>query len=42
MIDAATLEREAAAAGLAPAGRRAVPPTSDHVGSSVVLLRRAA
>jgi len=42
MIDAQTLEREAAAAGLAPAGRRAVPPTSDHVGSSVVLLRRAA
>ena len=42
MIDAPTLEREAAAAGLTPAGRRAVPPTSDHVGSSVVLLRRAA
>jgi len=42
LIDAPTLEREAAAAGLTPAGRRAVPPTSDHVGSSVVLLRRAA
>ncbi|HEU4905757.1 MAG TPA: class I SAM-dependent methyltransferase [Solirubrobacterales bacterium] len=42
LLDALTLEREAAAAGLAPAGRRAVPPTSDHVGSSVVLLRRAA
>lgn len=42
MIDAPTLEREAATVGLAPAGRRAVPPTSDHVGSSVVLLRREA
>jgi SAM-dependent methyltransferase len=38
LLDAPTLEREAAAAGLTPAGRRTVPPTSDHVGSSVVLL----
>jgi len=42
MLDAPTLEREAAAAGLAPAGRRAVPPTADHVGSSVVLFERPA
>jgi SAM-dependent methyltransferase len=42
MLDAQTLEREAATAGLAPAGRRAVPPTADHVGSSVVLLERPA
>jgi SAM-dependent methyltransferase len=40
VLAAATLEREAAAAGLAPAGRRAVAPTEDHVGSTVVLLRR--
>lgn len=42
MLDAASIEREARAAGLQPAGRRAVPPTSDHVGSSVVLLERPA
>ncbi|MEX1142360.1 MAG: class I SAM-dependent methyltransferase [Thermoleophilaceae bacterium] len=34
----ATLEHEAAAAGLRPAGRRQVPPTLDYVGSAVVLL----
>jgi SAM-dependent methyltransferase len=34
-----TLEREARAAGLEPAGRRSVPETRDHVGSTVVLLR---
>jgi SAM-dependent methyltransferase len=41
-IDALTaeeLEHEAEAAGLTPAGRTEVPPTSDHVGSVVVLLR---
>ena len=41
-IDALTadeLEREAAAAGLDPAGRTEIPPTSDHVGSVVVMLR---
>jgi SAM-dependent methyltransferase len=39
-LDAGALEAEAAAVGLAPAGRRSVPPTTDHVGSTVVLLRR--
>lgn len=37
-VSAAELEREAAAAGLRPAGRRAVAATPDHVGSTVVLL----
>lgn len=37
-LDAAALEREAAAAGLRPAGRRAIPSTDAHVGSTVVLL----
>ena len=32
------LEREAAAVGLVPAGRRRVPATDDHVGSCAVLL----
>ena len=32
------LEREAAERGLDPGGRIAVPPTPDHVGSTVVLL----
>ncbi|HEX8752086.1 MAG TPA: class I SAM-dependent methyltransferase [Solirubrobacterales bacterium] len=40
VLSAATLEREAVAAGLRPAGRRTIPPTEDHVGSVVVLLRR--
>jgi SAM-dependent methyltransferase len=40
-LDAATLEAEAEPAGLRPAGRRAVPPTAEHVGSTVVLLERA-
>jgi SAM-dependent methyltransferase len=40
-LSAETLEAEAAAAGLAPAGRRDVPPTPDHVGSTVVLLERS-
>lgn len=39
-LDASTLEREAELAGLTPAGRRAIPPTDEHVGSTVVLLRR--
>ncbi|MGI8712872.1 MAG: class I SAM-dependent methyltransferase [Solirubrobacteraceae bacterium] len=38
-LDADTLEREAAAAGFAPAGRRAVGATDDYVGSTVVVLR---
>lgn len=37
MLDRPTLEREAEAAGLQPAGVRAVPPSADHVGSTVVL-----
>ncbi|HWC49981.1 MAG TPA: class I SAM-dependent methyltransferase [Solirubrobacterales bacterium] len=39
---ATTLESEAAAAGLVPAGRREIPPTELHVGSTVVLLERSA
>jgi hypothetical protein len=41
-LDASTLEAEAELAGLAPAGRRVIPPTDDHVGSTVVLLEKAA
>jgi hypothetical protein len=41
MVSASELEREAEAAGLRPAGRRAVPPTDAHVGSTVVLLERS-
>jgi SAM-dependent methyltransferase len=37
-LDAATLESEARDAGLTPEGRRAIPPTDAHVGSTVVLL----
>ena len=36
------LEAEAAAAGLAPAPRRTVPATPDHVGSTVVICEAAA
>ncbi len=32
------LEREGVEAGLAPAGRREIPPTDAHVGSTIVLL----
>jgi SAM-dependent methyltransferase len=39
-LDAATLEAEAERAGLRPSGRRAIPPTDAHVGSTVVLLER--
>jgi SAM-dependent methyltransferase len=39
-LSAAQLEREARAAGLEPRPRRAIPPTDDHVGSTVVLLRK--
>jgi SAM-dependent methyltransferase len=42
MLDAGTLEHEAGEAGLRPAGRRFVPATDAHVGSTVVLLERAA
>jgi SAM-dependent methyltransferase len=41
-LDAATLESEAGDAGLVPAGRRTVLATDAHVGSTVVLLERAA
>jgi SAM-dependent methyltransferase len=41
-FNAETLEAEAAAHGLAPAGRRVIPPTSMHEGSLVVLLAREA
>lgn len=41
-LDAATLEDEAKQAGLRTAGRRTIPPTDEHVGSTVVLLERAA
>jgi SAM-dependent methyltransferase len=37
-LSADQLEREAAAAGLAPAGRTQIAPTVDHVGSVVVML----
>jgi SAM-dependent methyltransferase len=39
-LDASTLEGEAEMAGLQPAGRRHIPPTDEHVGSTVVLLER--
>lgn len=42
VLDAERLEREAAAAGLRAAQRRRIPPTEEHVGSTVVLLRKAA
>lgn len=41
VLDADSLEREAAAAGLAPAGRREIGSTDAHVGSRVVLLEAA-
>lgn len=40
-FSAETLESEAAAFGLQPAGRREIPPTDLHVGSLVVLLERS-
>jgi len=40
-FSAETLESEAAAFGLTPAGRREIPPTDLHVGSLVVLLERS-
>jgi SAM-dependent methyltransferase len=36
------LEREAVAVGLEPLRSKDIPPTDDHVGSTVVILRRAA
>ena len=40
LLDAETLEAEAVAAGLRPAGRRIIEATDAHVGSTVVLLSR--
>lgn len=40
MISAETLEEEAVEMGLQPAGRRQVPATDAHVGSTVVLLEK--
>lgn len=40
-LDAATLEDEARDTGLRPAGRRAIPATDAHVGSTVVLMEKA-
>jgi SAM-dependent methyltransferase len=42
LVSAAQLEAEARSVGLVPAGRRAIPATDDHVGSTVVLLEREA
>ena len=39
-LRAATIEEEAASLGLKPIGRREVPATEDHVGSTVVLLEK--
>ncbi len=38
-VTAAQLEAEGRAAGLAPEPVREIPPTREHVGSEVVLLR---
>ena len=38
-VDVAQLEREAAALGFHPEPARHIPPTADHSGSSVVMLR---
>jgi len=40
ILDADRLEHEALTAGLEPLPRRCIPPTEDHVGSTVVLLRK--
>lgn len=42
LVSAETLEREALEAGLRPAGRRQIPATEAHVGSTVVLLEKEA
>lgn len=38
ILSAETLEEEALAVGLRPAGRREIPATADHLGSTVVLV----
>ena len=40
VLSAETLEEEALEVGLQPAGRRQIPPTEAHVGSTVVLLEK--
>jgi SAM-dependent methyltransferase len=40
VVSAEQLEDEARAAGLEPAGRRAVAETADHIGSAVIVCRR--
>ena len=40
VVDAGRIEDEGRRAGLVPAGRTTIEPTSEHVGSTVVLLRR--
>jgi SAM-dependent methyltransferase len=40
LVSAAEFEDEARAAGLAPVGRRTVPETDDHIGSTVIVCRR--
>jgi SAM-dependent methyltransferase len=40
VLSAETLEAEALEVGLRPAGRRQIPATDDHVGSTVVLLEK--
>jgi SAM-dependent methyltransferase len=40
LLEAETLEAEARQVGLLPAGRREIPATEAHVGSTVVLLQR--
>jgi len=42
LLSAETLEEEGRAAGLEPAGRRQIPPTEAHVGSTVVLFEKVA
>ena len=42
MLSAETLEEEGRAVGLLPAGRREIPSTEAHVGSTVVLFEKAA
>jgi SAM-dependent methyltransferase len=41
-VTAAEIEEQARAAGLRPAGRREIPATADHVGSTAVLCEREA
>ena len=40
ILSAETLEEEGRSVGLRPAGRREIPPTEEHVGSTVVLFEK--